>query len=38
MRIKVSDILNYDRIVTKVAEAESYQKNAWSIRSNGVYF
>lgn len=26
MRIKVSDILNYDRIVTKVAEAESYQK------------
>lgn len=26
MRIKVSDILNYDMIVTKVAEAESYQK------------
>ena len=26
MRIKVSDILNYDRIVTKVAEAESYRK------------
>lgn len=26
MRIKVSDILNYDRIVTKVAEAKSYRK------------
>lgn len=26
MRIKVSDILNYDGIVTKVAEAESYRK------------